>query len=943
MKRFINIKRIFAAGIIAASVIWAIPAFAATTLYQQVTNEVLSKGISYTVKHTLTDEGWRDIYVLETDMSNPNINIAPVDSKTEVGLRETVDKIISENKAVAGVNSGYFGMTSTYSASFGPEISHGDIVSLDTDKNLDSNQFGTFFIDKDSNPLFGYFKTNMTFYANGVKIFDFSGVNKITQMIYPVYIDKNAFSNTAGLDARFSNLYKIKVENGKITYISKPGETVNVPDDGYLIVFNDKYGADYVRYLSVGQSAETKVTSSFDLDSIETAISGGGIFMENGAKCSNVGEMASGRQPRTLLGLSADKKTLKFIVVDGKRAGGNNSSIGATIDECVSILQNEGCAYGLNLDGGGSSTMAVKNTDTGNVDIVNSPAEGAARKVVTAVGIFDNSAVGGITSLKMTASSKSAVKGGQVVLTINGYDDNLHKLTVPTSGLSLTSDDPTGSFSYSGNNAVYTYGDAASAKITASYNGAVDTVDIKGATVKSISPKESAIYLKAGESAQISVIGAATDGSVVDVTNLAKYDTNFGTINGNTFTSDTDGTGIIECKYGNSVCYIKVSVGTEDTSVDSFENVKYLNFSSYPDTITGIAGLSKKYVAEGSNSLGLSYNFAASSFTQAAYLNFASPITISSKTDKLKLRIYGNGSGQWVRGKIKDAEGKECVVDFSKNVNWNGWGDTEAEMPSDITYPVKLTCIYVAALSNSNTNTQIMYFDDLRAETYKANTIDIPQSTASDDGFEGTVNGKRDGYFYINIAGTVSSGTVSDTSLYDKIRNKVNSIIQQDTDVSVYGGKSDISQVNSTDTIKWKNDYAVYYKDNVTLINMTAVKGGFRATYAGQWQRFKNDIMQSSNKYVVLFMDTTPSDFSDNLEAELFRSVLKDITDAGRDVFVVSSSGTTCWKSVKDGVRYINLPSLFTSDGKLNSDFRILKLEFGTDSVTYELTKPSLQ
>jgi hypothetical protein len=90
-------------------------------------------------------------------------------------------------------------------------------------------------------------------------------------------------------------------------------------------------------------------------------------------------------------------------------------------------------------------------------------------------------------------------------------------------------------------------------------------------------------------------------------------------------------------------------------------------------------------------------------------------------------------------------------------------------------------------------------------------------------------------------------------------------------------------------------------------------------------------------------MDTTPSDFSDNLEAELFRSVLKDITDAGRDVFVVSSSGTTCWKSVKDGVRYINLPSLFTSDGKLNSDFRILKLEFGTDSVTYELTKPSLQ
>jgi hypothetical protein len=942
VKRFINIKRIFAAGIIAASAFLAVPAFAATTLYQQVTNEVLSKGISYTVKHTLTDAGWLDIYVLETDMSNPNINIAPVDSKTNVGLRETLDKILSENKAVAGVNSGFFGMTKKYSASFGPEISHGDIISLDTDKNLDSNQFGTFFIDKNSNPLFGYFKTNMTFYANNTKIFDFSGINKITQMVYPVYIDKNAFVNTAELDARFSNLYKIKVEDGKITYISQPGETVNVPDDGYLIVFNDKYGADYVRYLAVGQNAETKITSSFDLDSIETAVSGGGIFMQDGKKCSNVGEMATGRQPRTLLGLSADEKTLKLIVIDGKRAGGNNTSIGANIDECVNILQKEGCAYGMNLDGGGSSTMATKNAETGNVKIINSPAEGVARQIVSAVGVFDNSTVGSITSLKMSASSKSAVKGGQIVLTLSGYDDNLHKLSVPKSGLNITSDDSTGTFSYSGNNIIYTCGDAANAKITAAYNGAEDTVDIKGATVKSISPKENIIYLKSGESTKLSVIGAATDGSTVDVSNLAEYYSDFGTINGNTFTSDADGVGIIECTYGNSVCYIKVCVGTKETKVDSFENVKYLNFSSYPKTITGIAGISKKYVADGGGSLGLSYNFADSNFTQAAYLELVSPVTINDKADKLKLRIYGNGSGQWVRAKIKDANGKESVIDFSKDVSWNGWANMDAELPQDITFPIKLTCIYVAAITNSNTNTQIMYFDDLRAETYNNNEINIPQSTASNDGFEGTINGKRDGYFYVNMVGTVSSGAVNDSSLYDSVRNKVNSLIKTDADVSVYGGKSDI-QTGSSETIKWKNDYAVYYSDNVTLINMTAVNGGFKATKADQWQKFKNDVLESSNNYVVFFMDTTPSNFSDSMESNLFKSALNDIRNAGREVFVVSSSGTSYWKNIQNGVRYINLPSLFTSDGKVNSDFRMLKMEFGTDSVTYNVTKPSLQ
>jgi hypothetical protein len=124
---------------------------------------------------------------------------------------------------------------------------------------------------------------------------------------------------------------------------------------------------------------------------------------------------------------------------------------------------------------------------------------------------------------------------------------------------------------------------------------------------------------------------------------------------------------------------------------------------------------------------------------------------------------------------------------------------------------------------------------------------------------------------------------------------------------------------------------------------MTAVNGGFKATKAEQWQRFKNDRLQSPNDYVVFFMDTTPSNFNDGMESELFRSALKDITDDGRQVFVVSSSGTSYWNSIKDSVRYINLPSLFTSDGKINSDFRILKMEFGKDSVTYEASKPGLK
>lgn len=90
--------------------------------------------------------------------------------------------------------------------------------------------------------------------------------------------------------------------------------------------------------------------------------------------------------------------------------------------------------------------------------------------------------------------------------------------------------------------------------------------------------------------------------------------------------------------------------------------------------------------------------------------------------------------------------------------------------------------------------------------------------------------------------------------------------------------------VNSIEVIRWQNGYSVYYKDNVTLVNMTAVNGGFKSTNWDQWQRFKNDVIMSPNKYVVFFMDTSPSNFSDPLEGDLFKSALKEIEEAGRDV-----------------------------------------------------------
>ncbi len=924
------LKKLLLSAILSVSV-FCVPAVAAQSLYESVTNEVLAKGIDYKFKNRLTKEGWLDIHVLTADLSNENIEIAPIISKKEIGLRETTDKLVLDNSAVAGVNSAYFGMTGKYSSSFGPEVANGNIMSLDTDKNIDSNQFGTYFVDKNGNALFDYYKTTMLFNVEGKDFFELTGINKITQMVYPLYIDKNIGENTAAIDARFEGLVKLKVENDHITYISQKGETVNIPENGYVIVLSSEYADAYVQYLAVGQSAKINMSSSLDLNNIKTAISGGGVILKNGVKPESIGEMAAGRQPRTLLGLSQDQKTLKLIVVDGKRSNGNNKSIGANVDEAIQILIEEGCYYGINLDGGGSSTMAVKDPLTKSVNIVSSPAEGVARAVMTAVGVFDNSAVGEVSSLNVVPSSNVAIAGGQVTFNVEGYDDNMHRIYVPIEQVTFSSDDNSGYF----NGNVYTYGAAEKAKITVFYNGITVESDISIDDINSISAEVSDISLDVGESVSINVIANTYSGESININNMAKLNASFGSINNNVYTATEKGEGYIECSYGQNTCYVKVSVGTEEKAIDSFENVEYLDFSSYPSTIKGIAGLSQKYVSDGQNALGLSYYFDNSNETQAAYLNFVKPAPIEGKPKKLKLDVYGNKTGHWVRAKISDSNGNESVIDFSRDVSWEGWQTLTADIPN-VSYPITLKTIYVAAISNSDTEQKVMYFDNLRGIYPVESNIEVPRNVSASDA---DFNSKQQGYYYVNIAGAVSSGNVNDTALYDKERKTVHGILQTNADISVYAGKSDISFGDSTEVIRWNDGYSVYYKDNVTFVNMTAKNGGFKSTYDEQWQRFENDILMSPNKFVVILTDVSPSNFDDEREGELFKSALKYIEDLEREVIVVSASSTAYWSSVKDGIQYINLPSMWLQNGSINKDFRILKLRFGNDKMSYQVNK----
>jgi len=91
------------------------------------------------------------------------------------------------------------------------------------------------------------------------------------------------------------------------------------------------------------------------------------------------------RNPRTAMGLSADRRTFWLVVVDGR----SSVSAGMYGTELAWLMSELGAWQAFNLDGGGSSTLW-----TAGGGIENAPSDGSARVVANHWGVFAGSGSG---------------------------------------------------------------------------------------------------------------------------------------------------------------------------------------------------------------------------------------------------------------------------------------------------------------------------------------------------------------------------------------------------------------------------------------------------------------------------------------------------------------------------------------------------------------------
>lgn len=112
---------------------------------------------------------------------------------------------------------------------------------------------------------------------------------------------------------------------------------------------------------------------------MKATVSGHPRVLGAGVVLANTSSLCTTRNPRTVLGVSQDKKKVWLVVVDGR----TTASVGMTCVELGALLKGLGAYEALNLDGGGSSALYVA-----GVGIANSPSDGSERTVANHLALF---------------------------------------------------------------------------------------------------------------------------------------------------------------------------------------------------------------------------------------------------------------------------------------------------------------------------------------------------------------------------------------------------------------------------------------------------------------------------------------------------------------------------------------------------------------------------
>ena len=811
-----------------------------------------SRAVEYERLLQMTSLGLREVHILRVPLNDPHVEVAPVTSQLGVGRRQTTQALLANAGAVAGVNADFFNMTSNYALQTGTAIQDGELTVANAYNNRYNRSMGTFFVGWNNFAFFDYMRVEINLYHSNARSIQINHINNVgNTLTEPTVFTRNAMETTAPLVARFPGAGFVVSDGAYITYVTpmmQADSIVAIPEDGFVIIFPANIANNRFRFWE-GEPLRLSVTNSLAMDfaNIQSAIGGAGMLLINGQTANDGGFVATGRHPRTAVGVSQDGDTLILMVVDGRGV-----SVGATHAEMAVLMRQAGAWNAMHFDGGGSSTMVVAENNRHNV--VNVPSEGNQRTIVNALGIFDNIIPGPMVGIAMETNVTRTALGVPIIASVYAVDAAGLRFPLYEDAHTLIGWQQ-GSGFWDGN--VYTPMQANSEyELFASHRNmwASQTLYVMEMAELRATP----VAVHNGGRAALRFNGTAVDGSffpTVTVTDLTVSPASLGHIEGGYFVATGTGTGYIRARLGNVVAYVPVSVGAVSNALDMRWSLPM--FSGYPSAVTGSAAL---VPLAGHLVSRLNYSLNATSETQAAHLAFNPPLAIPSDANgaptHLRMQVHGDGSGHWLRGRVTDAEGVSHVINFAQHVDFVGWNVVTAALPADLPLPLTLDRVWMASLNNDISRTYSVYFYNIQALFAPPLAPSVPVGTRFIDPLmtHGAFTGVAGG-FYLSRSAPLNAG-----------------------------------------------EYRFDVVGNTAVARLSANNNGLDNRQ--QWDWLINDVAAYNPTHLIIRMNVNPQTFPRQM-FELFHAMMRDFAADGRTILIFFPGGEEAVLTLRDGVRYI--------------------------------------
>lgn len=417
--------KIFSRKLISILIILLVIAFsvenvkaAYTVLESKEQTQIVTKGVTHTNLLYFTPEGFININILKIDLKDPYLDLSVIFSPSGIKERMPIREMANSYGAVAAINGDFFDTKTGFV--IGATVKDGNLI---TDP-ASNGKMATFYIDKTGTPYIDYWTKKMSItLPDGTTVF-LAAINKISSTFqYTVMYTRDWYRFSPGANENVPQLVEVVVDQSDTVLEVRQGQpSTEIPEGGYVLAASGDIGNLLLR-LSPGDKIQKDITTNPPFEDIKMAVSGGTILVKGGKIYPFTHEI-KGYAARTAIGYTKDKRYVLMVTVDGPPYRG------MTQEELASLMLSLGAYDALNLDGGGSTQMAVRPLGETEAVLYNYSPNSYERKVPNGVAVFSTAPKGNLYGLKLEVEDNKVFKRLHRSIKVKGYDENYNPIPV---------------------------------------------------------------------------------------------------------------------------------------------------------------------------------------------------------------------------------------------------------------------------------------------------------------------------------------------------------------------------------------------------------------------------------------------------------------------------------------------------------------------------------